>query len=346
MQLRYSRMDVVAFLRRNLVSEWNAKASWWRILKHWWHGFDSEHVVLYDLDDSNWRDYLPDLLAYRVTHGTNFHVWPILHDKLIFNSFMKGRLPIIEGLFWINEGRFNDSGKEYSWERFFAECRMGGKFVFKSAQGSKGYGLLFVEGSEDGAKVNGEWKDEEAFRLMIKGLNYHVCFPFVETHSVLKAVYPSAGNALRVTVFVGLDGKPRLLAPVLCVGTARSAPVEHFRHGGLLVQIDEATGRCVKAMRRGEDGRRERIEKHPDTGVALVGLEIPYWDEIRRSLLSFHDSNPSFDLVGWDVLVAEDGFKIIEGNHNPGLRIPLLNRNLASEPEFRALLEERGILRK
>lgn len=346
MQLRYNRMDIPAFLGRNLRSEWNSKASWKCLLKNWWRGFDSEHVVLYELNDSNWKDYLPDLIAYRVTHGTNLHVWPILHDKLIFNSFMRGRLPIIEGLFWINEGRFNDSGKQYSWERFFEECRRGAKFVLKSAQGGKGHGLLFVEGQADGAVVNGERMDESSLRKLVTGLSYHLCFPFVETHPALKRVFPGAGNALRVTVFVGLDGKPRFLAPVFCVGTVQSAPVEHFRHGGLVAQIDEDTGVCVKAMRRGKNGRLERIERHPDTGEALVGLEIPFWEGIKKALGEFHELHPAFDLVGWDVLVAETGFHIIEGNHNPGLRIPLMNRNLAQEPEFRALLEARGILEK
>jgi len=37
---------------------------------------------------------------------------------------------------------------------------------------------------------------------------------------------------------------------------------------------------------------------------------------------------------------------LIEGNHNPGLRIPLMNRNLGGEPGFRALLEARGILKE
>ncbi len=344
MHLRLKRVNALGFLSHNLKSEWTRKVPLARLLRGWLRGFDSEHILLYDLNDTNWQHHLPDLHRYRFTHATNLHVWPILHDKLIFDAFMRQRLPVIESLFSINEGRFSDNGKNYSWERFFAECRQGTRFVLKAAQGGTGHGLLFVEGQSDGAIVNGRKMGANEFQSLVKGLSYHLAFPFIDTHKTLKQVFPKAGNALRVTAFVGLDGKPRLLAPVFCVGTEQSAPVEHFRHGGLAVQIDEATGRCIKASRRGEDGRLQRIQNHPDTGAALVGLEIPFWPEIRQTLLAFHAANPAFDLVGWDVLIAPDRFYIIEGNHNPGLRIPLMNRNLAEEPEFREFLEARGIL--
>ena len=170
MHLRLKRQDVPAFLRHNLKDEWTRKVPLGDLIKGWLRGFDSEHILLYDLNDSNWQDYLPDLHRYRFTHGTNLHVWPILHDKLIFDAFMRGRLPVIESLFWINEGRFSDNGKGYTLERFFAECSQGTKFVLKAAQGGTGHGLLFVEGLPDGAVVNGKKMGTNEFQSLVKSL--------------------------------------------------------------------------------------------------------------------------------------------------------------------------------
>lgn len=345
MELKLTRLDWLSFLKRNLADPQTRKLPLGRLLKGWLRGFDSEHILLFDLDDSNWRNYLPDLHRYRFTHRTNFHVWPILHDKLLFDQFMRGRLPVIGLLFWINEGVFNDAGAGWTQERFFDECRRGGRFVLKAGQGGTGLGLLFVTGREDGgAVVNGEVKDEQAFRRLLGSLPYHLCYPHIEAHPALKAVFPDAGNALRITAYVGVDGRPRLLAPSLCLGTAKSAPVEHFRYGGLVLHVDEQTGVCLKACRRGADGRLEYLDKHPDTGASLAGLQVPFWKEIREGILRFHTDHPAFDLVGWDVMATSDGFRIVEGNHNPALRIALMNRNLSEEPDFCAFLESRGIL--
>ncbi len=341
-KLKLIRFDPLTFLRNNWKDKWTRTISWRRLLYGWMKGFTSEHILLFDLrpENENWRGFIPDLHRYRVTLQTNKHVWLILHDKLVFDAYMAGRLPIIRALCSITEGQFSG----WTEEEFLKRVSSGERLVVKAAQGGTGVGLLFIQTVNGQIMVNGRQHSLEDLRALVRTLPHHVCYPYLNAHPALRAVYPDAANALRVTLFRNLEGRPQLLAPVFCVGTAASAPVEHFCNGGLIVQIDEDTGRCTKAQRLAADGTRQLITHHPDTQAPLIGLEIPFWQEIKSTLLDFHERHPAFDLVGWDVLVAEDQFWIIEGNHNPGLRIPLMNRHLGEEPEFRAFLEQRGIL--
>lgn len=341
-KLKLIRFDPVTFLRNNLKDKWTRTLPWRRLIHGWRHGFTSEHILLFDLrpENQNWQHFLPDLYRYRVTLNTNRHVWLILHDKLIFDAFMAEKLPIIRSLCAITEGRFSG----WTHERFLEEVRNGARLVVKAAQGGTGVGLLFIQTVDGQLQVNGKPHTTEQLEALLSTLPHHVCYPYVQAHPALRAVFPDSANALRVTIFRNSKDQPQLLAPVFCIGTSASAPVEHFCNGGLIAHVDEHTGRCLKAQRQTPDGRREPVSHHPDTGTPLTGLEIPFWQDIRRTLLDFHEKNPAFDLVGWDVLVAEDRFWIIEGNHNPGLRIPLMNRHLGEETEFRAFLENRGIL--
>jgi hypothetical protein len=344
MRLKLSSPNTLGFLARNLTGPWARRLPLGRLIRGLLRGYDAEHVLLFDLDRKGWDHFLPDQRRYRLTHCTNLDVWPILHDKLIFDSFMRGRLPVVEALFFIHRGRIHDLHGGLDWPGFLECCRQGGRFVIKAAQGGMGDGLLFVEGMHSGGHINGNYFDEINFQLRLRAQEYHVVYPVLETHDDLRAVFPDSKNALRVTVFVDQEGCPRLLAPVWCIGTRASAPLEHFRHGGISAQIDEESGRCTQALRRGLDGRLERLERHPDTGVAIRGIQIPFWHEIQDTLLEFHRRLPAFDCVGWDILVGAKGFHIIEGNHNPGLRIPLMHRNLSQEPLFGEFLRSRGIL--
>jgi hypothetical protein len=344
MKLTLTRFSLLQFLKENFRDPWTYRISPIRLLRFWMRGFKSEHILIYDLQETNWRHYMPDIFRYRVSTRSNFHVWPILHDKLVFDAFMRDRLPVIAALFYMDQGRFNRMLPGYDLDVHYKEVREGKRFVIKPAQGGAGKGLLFVRGGEREVEVNGRGCSQAEYRALVEKLDCHLCYPMMESHEAMKRIFPGSSNALRVTAFVGLDGKPRLLAPVFCIGTVVSAPIEHFWSGGLVARINEATGVCEQAARRGADGRLEPITHHPDTGEAIVGVAIPHWQSLRDQLLRFHSDHPAFDLVGWDVLIGQDAFHIVEGNHNPALRIPLMNRNLSEEPEFRAFLEKRGIL--
>jgi hypothetical protein len=61
-------------------------------------------------------------------------------------------------------------------------------------------------------------------------------------------------------------------------------------------------------------------EQHPITGINLIGLQIPYWNEVLTMLEGAAAEIPQVGYVGWDVAITPDGPIIIEGNTTPGYR--------------------------
>jgi hypothetical protein len=344
MKLSLTRFSLRKFILQNLRSPDLLRQTPWRMVKFWMRGFTTEHTLLLGLNDENWRDFLQDSWRYRITLETNKHVWPILHDKFLFDNYMKGRLPISEALFCVIEGQFTDCESGYDLERFKTELRRGMRFVIKPVQGGIGRGLMFVTGGEDGVMVNAQTQPFEEFTKMIETLPYHLFFRFVEQHAELARLNATSVNTIRVSAFVDLNGQARLLKPVLRVGSRQSAPLDSFFQGGILVGVDAETGVCGHGLSRDGKGGTKVIREHPETLEGFEGMAVPYWKDIRETILGFHEKHPFFDLVGWDVLVVKEGFCVIEGNHNPGLRLPLMFQNLSHEPEFRAFCERRGLI--
>lgn len=345
MKLSLTHFSLRRFLRQIIADRQTWTPLFWKFIPFWCRGYSTEQIVLFDLKRESMRRYPPDAFRYRITTETNRHVWPILHDKLFFDAFMKGRLPVIEAVFFMIRGKIHSMvGESWSPAKLRQEIEAGSQWVLKSSHGGGGVGLLFIKPGEGGFVVNGKvrpWSEWESF---LGGLEYHVAYPFVSPHPSLRAYFPDTVNTLRLTIYRGDDGVARLFNPVLRVGCRASVPVDNFQQGGLTVAIDEATGVCTRAYLRGSDGLAVAVTRHPETAAELLGATIPFWSQIRQTLLDFHQAHPAFDLVGWDVLVGEDRFWIIEGNHNPGMRMVFLFGHLDEAPELRAFFERRGIL--
>lgn len=346
MQLKLTRFCLRRFMRQN----WRDARRWGRspieLARFWRHGYSTEQVVLFDLTPDTLADYPPDSLRHRVTTETNRQVWPVLHDKMFFDSFMRGRLPVVEAAFYVIAGRVQGGAPEWGVELLREALSVGRGWVLKPCQGGGGVGLRFLRPATGGFDMDGERHGFGELPALLGRLDYHGAYPLMEQHEHLRALHPDSVNTLRVTVFRGEDGQPRLFAPVLRVGCRATAPADNFERGGLTAALDPERGVTLKALRRGEDGRRQVLERHPESGAVLTGVEVPFWREIRESLLTFHQQHPAFDWVGWDVLVGNEGFWIIEGNHNPGTRMVFLFRTLREEPALRQFFEVRGMARK
>jgi hypothetical protein len=66
-----------------------------------------------------------------------------------------------------------------------------------------------------------------------------------------------------------------------------------------------------------EAGSRE-LSRHPDTGSAISGEELPHWREILRLAIRAHNGFKEFAFLGWDIALSADGPVIVECNTNWG----------------------------
>ena len=64
----------------------------------------------------------------------------------------------------------------------------------------------------------------------------------------------------------------------------------------------------------------ELYENHPTTGARILGVKVPFWNEILKMLDSACRKVPTVRYIGWDVAITPCGPVIIEGNTTPGYK--------------------------
>jgi hypothetical protein len=93
------------------------------------------------------------------------------------------------------------------------------------------------------------------------------------------------------------------------------AIVDNIAQGGLAAPVDLTTGEISgPAIQKDKTIGVSRFEKHPDTGVRLIGLQLPCWPQVLDLAKQAHEAFPSMPFVGWDIAILRDGPVVLEGN--------------------------------
>ncbi len=66
------------------------------------------------------------------------------------------------------------------------------------------------------------------------------------------------------------------------------------------------------------------IDKHPDSGISLLGRTLPYWPEIIELAQRAARAVP-LKYLGIDISISPDGPLLLEINVRPGLEIQNVN---------------------
>jgi alpha-L-glutamate ligase-like protein len=197
-------------------------------------------------------------------------------------------------------------------------------FVVKPAHGSGGHGIIVVGERLDG----GTWRRAGGKVITLGELRKHfadiVFGAFsneledsgfaerrVHPHPVFHELWPDGLCDLRVLVH-----RHRPFLAMVRVPTQRSEGRANLHSGGLGLAVDLHSGRTVRAQC---DNRS--IARHPDSGVPLIGIELPAWPAIIELATRAAQAVP-LGYLGVDVVVADDGQPmVLEINARPGLEI-------------------------
>jgi alpha-L-glutamate ligase-like protein len=201
-------------------------------------------------------------------------------------------------------------------------------FVLKPNRGSAGRGVLVIVGREGDTflRHNGE-------RLGIDSIKQHLS-------DILSGMYSLGGRPDEALVQqrvrlhpafapISYKGIPDIRVIVyrnepamamLRLPTKASNGRANLHQGGIGTGVDLDTGLTHHAV-----VRNRACEKHPDTGVSVVGMLVPYWREVlelsRRAATAV-----GLGYVGIDIIVdAVEGPMLLEANARPGLAIQIAN---------------------
>ena len=202
------------------------------------------------------------------------------------------------------------------------------EFVIKPNHGSAGRGILVVTGRRGGAflRHNGTTLTLEELRQhcsdTLSGMYSLGGHPDevliqqrVHLHTAFAPVCWQGIPDIRVILYRNQPAMAMLRLP-----TKMSGGRANLHQGGIGTGIDLVSGFTHHAV-----VCNRAVEKHPDTGVPVVGLQVPFWHEVldmsRRVA-----QQVGLGYIGVDIVIdAKDGPMLLEANARPGLAIQIAN---------------------
>jgi alpha-L-glutamate ligase-like protein len=208
-------------------------------------------------------------------------------------------------------------------------------FVIKPNRGSAGRGVLVLVGRRPPARPggeavyvrhNGDAVELDAMRQHLSDIlsgmyslgglcDQALIQQRIRLHPAFAAISYKGIPDIRVVLFHNEPAMAMLRLP-----TKQSAGRANLHQGGIGAGVDLETGLTHHAVQR-----NRFVTIHPDTKNAVVGMRVPYWQEVLR--LARHVSEAvGLGYLGVDIVVDEEqGPLLLEANARPGLAIQIAN---------------------
>ena len=182
-----------------------------------------------------------------------------------------------------------------------------GSVIVKPAGGACGQGV---------SKISWENRQEvEKFIKQIADGNHYVIEQIIKQHTGMSALNPHSVNTIRVETIVDKNGVPHINNMLAMLGTT-TAIINNAHAGGIMCHIDPETG-IIDG--KGVNPQGKRILIHPASGIVLLGYQLPNWKGIHEYAKSLALVAPEARYIGWDIVILDDGYDVIEGNIHPGV---------------------------
>lgn len=339
--------------REFLRLEWKLSKTWTLGFRYrawcWWRGFHTYRAPLYRLDDPvDGPLYITDREVYR-NGDLDAPLHYSLNDKLSFWALVRTQTThMAPALGLISRGRFfplEGSGPVVPVADAVAGWR--GNLYLKPWMGSSGVDTEYLQ-CGDRALLRNHVPSTPGDIAAAVGLRVYLVTPEIQQATYSRAVQPATSNTVRLlTVFDTETDRAHVVAAAQNFGRGGGpTPVDHWYRTGAVCDVDLQTGVLGYGVLFPTDKVRRDVEVHPETGAQMRGLAVPHWEEIRNEIERVATAVGFLPYIGWDVLVTDDSFFILEGNARSALGLLQLERPLLANPHVRQLLKRRGRLPK
>lgn len=319
---------------------------WRSRLQAWRQGFRSIYAAAYGLDDADASLYVPDFsYAYRCYRMNGF--WnPIIGNKLVVAQALSAHgIPHPRVLGIVARGRLlepshwaSDAGLALL-ERW---TRDDGRVVFRPYWSGGGEGVFFVDRHDGEWGINGHLATPHDLHVLLDGLDRYIVTAFVEQADYAREIFPRTTNTLRVLTLIDEDG-PFVASVAHRFGTSRSFPLDNFRQGrGICAAVSHASGMLGKAVSLGDRFQRIWHTAHPESLSQIEGVLIPGLSTAIDGALAAASCFPEATCVGWDIVMTNDGFAVIEANAPPGIVVSQLHTPLLADSRVARFFSRHG----
>jgi hypothetical protein len=188
------------------------------------------------------------------------------------------------------------------------------KIVLKNPSGQVGSAVLFLDMDYSGS-------DPSASNLMLNRMisekiekGFSLAEEYIQQHNILMSLFPGALNTIRITTFLHSKSHVELLYAIIRIGYDKQ--VDNFDAGGISALLDLDTGVVIQKGVFKNPFMRGDMERHPVSNFPILGLQIPFWQDILTMIKSAALVIPSVRTVGWDIVITDQGPALLEGNDN------------------------------
>jgi Sugar-transfer associated ATP-grasp len=313
-------------------------------------GFLPVSRELYRLDEQDREEFLSDR-ERELTWPINGGAAGLLDDKLAFFFMLRYlRVPTPEILGSVLRGRIvllGDGGSGAAapsdWLRAIVERQ--GAAVVKSARGGGGQQVFIVRRLDGEFELNGRRDVWPAIERRLLSLENYLVSTFVDQAGYARAIFPQAVNTIRILTMHDAEGA-FVATAVHRFGTERSLPVDNWSRGGLSARVSLGDGILGPGVAFPESGAVAWHDAHPDTASPIRGVAVPGWERIRDGVLALAAQTPFLPYVGWDVVVTDGGFEVLEGNKYSDVNLLQVHGPLLRDERVRAFYRAHGVLRR
>jgi len=308
----------------------------------WKRGFLSERMVIYDLDKLVANRYLADISYWRA-HPYNGMYSSLIDSKLNLHFTLfrfRQHLPVYYYLLTRNEIiPFNCSASVTSQDKtdiLLALCQEKGKLAIKPVAGTRGEGFFGVFFNDKRFFLNGKPIEESELNRKLRTLENYIVTEYIRQHPYADEFFQLTINPIRILTLRDYDDHVAFVArAVQRIGTSRTLPVPLWTSGSLLCNVDVNSGRIGPGAAYPHNSKIVWHERHPDTGAPIAGEVVPHWKNITSRIVEMADSLAMVPYMGWDIVVTEDGFKVMEINSLSDIDMYQIHKPLLEDERIR-----------
>lgn len=147
-----------------------------------------------------------------------------------------------------------------------------------------------------------------------------------------EAITPGQASTIRIMTVRDDDDRPYVAWAGHEFMTSASAPSKSFVAGALCADIDLSTGRMGAAAQLSRRGEVLWHRTHPDSGAQIEGIVIPHWHRTLGAIAEMVARLPQLRIAGWDVIVTDDGPRVLEGERHAITTAIQIHKLLLADP--------------
>lgn len=257
--------------------------------------YDYVMFGFYDMNHAQRDTYLTRVRNKRVQDIMNPHEsCDEMDDKLLFNKIFADYI-----------GREALNGETATVEQLDTFLQGQDAIFAKINHGDCGRGVekLYVK----------DFSDTKAMLDYIQEKKLYVLEHVLRQHPDMARLHPQSVNTMRILTD-RVDGVTHIAYITVKMGCGEGV-CDNSGQGGILCRVDPETGKIISPA---TDDYFHVYDKHPDTGVELMGYQLPMVPEAIELAKKAAEVFPKVGHTGWDIAITPYGPAIIEGNDFPG----------------------------